>query len=141
MYKKILHATDLRENHFELCQQVVTLAHSLGAELHFLHVVETPLSLQWAQSLGFAELARPVKEDAQTVMTTLGEALNIPASHLHVEVGSAYMGILETIKALGSDLLILGSHSAKALPSFPGSTAHAVAHHAPCDILTMRSAD
>jgi universal stress protein A len=56
-----------------------------------------------------------------------------------VQTGSAHMHILETIKHLECDLLILGSHSRNSLPGFIGSTAHALAHHAPCDILTLRS--
>lgn len=139
MYKNILHATDLSENHFDLCKKVVQLAHSLGANLHFLHVIETPASLQWAQSLGFAELAVPVKDGAQVVMTTLGDALNIPNDHLHVEIGSAYLHILEKIKVFGSDLVILGSHATNSMHTFLGSTAQAVVHHATCDVLTMRA--
>lgn len=139
MYKNILHASDLSENHFELCKKVVKLAQSIGANLYFLHVIETPASLQWAQSLGFAELAAPVKDGAQVVMSTLGDALNIQASNLHVEIGSAYSHILEKIKELEIDLVILGSHSDNSMHTFLGSTAQAVVHHAPCDVLTMRS--
>lgn len=139
MYKNILHASDLSENHFDLCKKVVKLAQSIGANLHFLHVIETPASLQWAQSLGFAELAAPVKDGAQVVMTTLGDALNIPPGNLHVEIGSAYLHILEKIKELEIDLVILGSHSDNSMHTFLGSTAQAVVHHAPCDVLTMRS--
>ena len=141
MYKNILHATDLSENHFYLCEKVVKLAHSLGASLHFLHVIETPASLQWAQSLGFAELATPVKDGAQTVMLTLADALNVSPDNLHVEIGSAYIHILNKIKELECDLVVLGGYSANSLPNFLGSTAHAVAHHVPCDILTMRNND
>lgn len=139
MYKNILHATDLSENHFDLCKKVVKLSESIGANLHFLHVIETPASLQLAQSLGFAELATPVKDGAQLVMTTLGDALNIPPVNLQVEIGSAYSHILDKIKELNIDLVILGSHSNNSMHTFLGSTAQAVVHHAPCDVLTMRS--
>lgn len=139
MYKNILHASDLSENHFDLCKKVVKFAHAIGAQLHFLHVIETPASLQWAQSLGFAELATPVKDGAQVVMTTLSDALNISPENMHVEIGSAYLHILESVKALGSDLVILGSHSTTSMHTFLGSTAQAVIHHAPCDVLTMRT--
>jgi universal stress protein A len=141
VYKTILFATDLKENHYNLCQKAVTFAKILGANIHFLHVIEIPSSLQWAQSLGFAELGVPVKDEAQAVLALLGDALNIPASNLHVEIGSAHTHILSKIKELGCDLVILGSHSVNSLPALPGSTGHAVAHHAPCDVLTLREED
>ncbi|MGQ3891050.1 universal stress protein [Legionella sp. CNM-4043-24] len=138
MYKTILYATDLSEDHFDLCQKAVKLASTLGADLHFLHVIEIPSTLQWAQSLGFAELSVPVKDEAQSVLAVLGEALNVPVDHQHVEIGSAHTHILDYIKKLGCDLVILGSEPVSALPTLPGSTGQGVAHHAPCDVLTLR---
>lgn len=139
MYKHILHATDLSENHFDICQKSIKLAKTLGAKLYFLHVIEIPASLQWAQSLGFAELATPVKDGAQTVMSTLSDALKIPSANLFVEIGSAYMHILSKVNELNCDLVILGSHAPNTFPTFMGSTAHAVLHHATCDVLTLRN--
>ncbi|MGQ3887760.1 universal stress protein [Legionella sp. CNM-1927-20] len=140
MYNTILHATDLSDNHYNLCQQAVSLAQCFKAQLHFLHVIETPASLQWAQSLGFAELAAPVKDDALTTMATLGEALNIPLANQHVEVGTAYNHIITKAVELSCDLIIVGSHSNYTLlPSFLGSTADAVVRHAPCAVLTLRA--
>lgn len=139
MYKNILHASDLSENHFDLCKKSVKFAQSIGANLHFLHVIETPASLQWAQSLGFAELAVPVKDGAQVVMSTLGDALNIPSSNLHVEIGSAWSHILDAVKEFKIDLIVLGSHTDNSMHTFLGSTAQAVIHHATCDVLTMKN--
>lgn len=138
MYKTILYATDLSEDHYELCQRAVALAKVLGADLHFLHVIEIPASLQWAQSLGFAELSVPVKDEAQAVLATLGDALKIPPDHQHVEIGSAHTHILDYITTHHCDLVILGSPSSGSLPGLPGSTAQAVSHHAACDVLTLR---
>ena len=74
MYTKILHATDLKENHYDLCKKAVDIAHTFKATLHILHVIEPPAMLQLAQGLGFAELAAPVKDDAQIVLNLLGES-------------------------------------------------------------------
>ncbi|OGV40935.1 MAG: universal stress protein UspA [Legionellales bacterium RIFCSPHIGHO2_12_FULL_42_9] len=139
MYTRILHATDLKENHYNLCQKAVEIAKAFGATLHLLHVIEPPASLQLAQGLGFAELAVPVKEDALIVLNVLGDSLGIPKSQQHVEIGSIKMHVLEKTRGLGCELLIVGSHDPNNhLPSFLGSTAHAVVHHAPCDVLTVR---
>ena len=139
MYTTILHATDLRENHYQMCSQAVDIANCFHAKLYLLHVIEPPASLQLAQGLGFAEFDHPIKDDAETVMRVLGEALNIPIDQQYVEIGSIKMHVLEKVKELACDLIIIGSHTPSKLPAFLGSTAHAVAHHAPCDVLTLRA--
>src|SRR5215216_7935740 len=126
MYKVVLHATDLSGNHYDLCKQAVKLAHSLNAELHFLHVIEQPTSLLLAQNLGFAELLNPSIKDVQQIMAVLGDDLGIPASHQHVEIGSTYKHILDAVNKYQCDLIILGSHAPTGLPIFLGSTAHTI---------------
>lgn len=139
MYTTILHATDLSQYHYELSQKAADMAHRLKAKLYLLHVIQPPTSLQIAQSLGFADVDAPVKDNAQTVMNVLGEALNIPASQLLVEVGSIKHTILNKAEELGCELIIIGSHSPSHLQPFLGSIAHAVVHHAHCDVLTLRT--
>ena len=141
MYQNILHATDLSENHFAMCQQAVEIAKRFQAKLYLLHVIEAPVSLQLAQGLGFAELYPPTQmlEDAKTVMAALGEAFNLPLDQQRVEIGSIKTQVLETIQALNCQLIILGRHRPSSLPLFLGSTAHTVVQQAPCDVLTLRS--
>lgn len=139
MYKILLHATDLNTNHYALCQQALHLAEKLQARLHLLHVIEQPTSLQLAQSLGFAELVNPAIEDVRQIMAVLGDDLGIPKEQQHVEVGSTHQHILEAVAKYHCDLIILGSHTPTGVPLFLGSTAHAIMHHAPCDVLTLRA--
>ena len=139
MYTNILHATDLSENHFDICKKAMEIAKLFHAKFYLLHVIEPPASLQLAQGLGFAEFDHPVKDDAIAVMRVLGEALKIPVSQQFVEIGSIKMNVLEKVKELSCDLIILGSHTPSKLPTFLGSTAHAVVNKAPCDVLTLRT--
>lgn len=138
VYQCILHPTDLSEDHFELCKKALEIANKFNAKLHLLHVIEQPASLQLAQGLGFAELLQPVKDDALTVMNLVGDALSLPAEQQHVEVGSVKQHILELVKSLNCDLLILGCHQ-RSLSPFLGSTGYTILHHAPCDVLTIRN--
>ena len=128
MYTHILFATDLRENHFNLCKQAAEIATCFGAKLYLLHVIEPPASLQLAQGLGFAEFYRPIKDDAETVL-----------SQQLVEVGSIKEHVLSKAADLACNLIIIGSHTPSNLPTFLGSTAHAVVNHAHCDVLTLRA--
>ena len=139
MYTTILHATDLSENHFAMCQKAVNIAHKLQAKLFLLHVIEPPPTVQLAQGLGFASMASPVKDDAETVMAALGDEFNIPREQLLVEVGSIKTHILDKINCLGAELLIIGKHQATKIPAFLCSTAHTVATEVLCDVLTLHT--
>ena len=139
MYTHILHATDLSETHFELCEQAVALSKKLDACLYLIHVIESPASLQIAQGLGFAEIGRPVKEDAEIVMQVLGEALHLPSTQLFVEIGPIKQRVLEKLDTLKCDLLVIGSHRPHDLSELLGSTARSLVEHAPSDVLTLRT--
>ena len=139
MYKTILHATDLNNTHFELCEQAVAVAARFDARLYLLHVIEAPASLQLAQGLGFAEIGVPVKDDAEVVMRVLGEALDLPEEQLLVESGSVKNKVLEKAAALGCDLLIIGSHTPHELSELMSSTARSLMEQAPIDVLTLRT--
>ncbi|WP_367605455.1 universal stress protein [Legionella sp. W05-934-2] len=139
MYKKVLHATDLKENHFDLCQKAHHIAQEIGASFHLLHVVSPPNSLQWAQSLGFAEFDRPIPDQAEAVLKVVADGLNLPHENLHVQVGSIKQTILTMIKELDCDLLIIGSDTPEGVQTLLGSTANALIHYAPIDVLTLRS--
>lgn len=139
MYKTILHATDLSDTHFELCEQAMDVATRFNARLYLIHVIEAPASLQLAQGLGFAEIGVPVKDDAEVVMATLGEALALPKDQLLVESGSVKNIVLEKSAALGCDLLIIGSHTPHDLSELMGNTARCLMEQAPIDVLTLRT--
>ncbi len=139
VYLNILHATDLNQYHFELCQRAVEIAKCFKAKLYLLHVIHPPSSLQLAQGLGFAEFDAPVKDNAQSVLNVVGESLKIPSSHLLVETGSIKHNILEKAKLLDCKMIIIGSHTPSHLPPFLGSIAHSVIQHAHCDVLTLRT--
>ncbi|MDF1645412.1 MAG: universal stress protein [Legionellaceae bacterium] len=139
MYTHILHATDLSETHFELCEQAVALSKKLGASLSLIHVIETPVSLQVSQGLGFSEISTPVKDDAEIVMHVLGDALHLPKSQLFVETGPVKQCVLEKLTELHCDLLVIGSHRPHDLSELLGTTARSLVEHAPSDVLTLRT--
>lgn len=138
MYKTLLHATDLKENHYQICEQAVAFAKEIKAKLYLLHVIEPPAFLQLAQGLGFAEIIKPVKDEAIEVLNILGEAFDIDKSYLHVEIGSVKQQISNKVKMLGCDLVIIGSHETENMPSILGSTAYSIINNTPCAVLTLK---
>lgn len=138
MYKNILFATDLLSEHEHLIEKAANIAKQFNATLYLLHVIELPTSYQLAQSLGFTELANPAKDDAQTVLSIVGENLDIPVAQQFVEIGSVKEIIFNKVQDLDCQLVICGSRSTHGLETLLGSTAHAIANRAPCDVLTLR---
>ena len=139
MYNVILHATDLRAEHYGMCELAVKFAGHFKAKLYLLHVIELPASLQLAQGLGFAEFDRPVplKTDAQAVMVTIGDALGIPLDQQIVEIGGIKQQVLLQLQSLGADLLIIGHHTDYHIPAFFESSASSLASTIPCNILLL----
>lgn len=138
MYNNILHATDLREEHFHISEKAKAIADYFKAKLYLLHVIELPASVQLAQGLGFTELSHPVKDDALTVIELLGEALGVPKKQQMVEIGSVAEHMFKKVRELNCNLIIIGSHTTEHFATFLGSTASATVHHAPCDVMTLR---
>jgi len=139
VYKTILHATDLSDTHFELCEQAMSVAAHFDARLYLLHVIDAPATLQLAQGLGFAEIGVPIKDDAEIVMRVLGEALRLPSEQLLVESGPVKNRVLEKVAELACDLLIIGSHTPHELSELISSTARSLMEQAPIDVLTLRT--
>jgi universal stress protein A len=137
MSTTILHATDLSESHFNMCERAVDLAKKLQAKLYLLHVVETPSTMVLAQGLGFTEIEspEPLLEDARSVMALLGETLGIPKKQLLIEWGSPKQHILQKEADLGCKMIIVGHHSTNHML---GNTARAIVDEAKCDVLTLR---
>ena len=138
MYNNILFATDLLSKHEHLTEKAALIAKKFKATLFLLHVIELPASYQLAQGLGFAELANPAKDNAQTVLSLIGENFNIPASQQFVEIGSVKEIIFNKVRDLSCELVIIGSRSTHGLETLLGSTAHAITNRAPCDVITLR---
>lgn len=138
MRSTILHATDLSENHFRMCERAVDIAKRFKAKLYLLHVLETPSSMILAQGLGFTEIENPdpLREDAQAVMKVLGETLNIPKKQLLVEIGSPKVHVLQKIIDLGCQMLIIGHHSNN--NSVLANTTRSIIDEVTCDVLTLR---
>jgi nucleotide-binding universal stress UspA family protein len=137
MYKCILHPTDLQANHFSLCEKAKKLADFHKSSLYLIHVIEIPQTLLLAQNLGFAELIMPAKEDAQTVLKTIGDALDIPRNHQFVEIGMVKHHILERADKLKCDLIVMGKHASHSITNLMGSTTYHIMQHAKCDVLTL----
>jgi nucleotide-binding universal stress UspA family protein len=139
MYTNILHITDLNSNHILLGQQATIFAKKINADLHLLHVIEEPSSVQIAQSLGFAEIEPPPVKDAKLVLQILGDALEVPKNNLHVMAGTIKQCVLDLVQKLKIDLVILGNHNPSATPHILEHTGSKILTEPPCDVLIIKN--
>lgn len=137
MRPTVLHATDLSENHFRMCERAVDIAQRFNAKLFLLYVLETPPSMVLAQGLGFTEIdnPEPLLEDATAVMAVLGETFKIPQKQLLVESGSPKIHILKKATDLNTNMIIIGHHTNNRLL---GNTSRSITDEAKCDVLILR---
>jgi len=143
MYQHILFATDFSEDALRVGERARDIARQCGARLSLLHVVEDVTI-----SLGGGYELLPVLPDlpdeallqeARSALGELAQRLEVVDADLWVvNAISTKEGILGAIKDHPIDLIVVGSHGRHGLALLLGSTANAVLHCAPCDVLAVR---
>lgn len=139
-YRHLLLATDFAPESRHVGRRAVELAHRYGARLSLLHVVDyVPLELS-----NDMMLAEPVDVDGRLVeearqnLERLAVELGQGDAQRWVTLGSTGAEIKRTAEEHGVDLIVVGSHGRHGLALLLGSTANAVLHGAPCDVLAVR---
>lgn len=139
-YRHILLAVDFSKESEAIGQRAVDLAKRYGAELTLMHVVanlyEEPM--YDLMSSFPADVEEQLVQNARQSLTDLAQRLGVPAAERVVEVGTPKTGIIQAAKERDADLIVLGSHGVHGLELLLGSTANAVLHAAPCDVLAVR---
>ena len=137
MYNCIIHPTDLQEDHVAYCEQSITLAHQLKADIYFLHVLHLADTWQPAQGLGFAETVPLPIHDAKVVMYALADRFNLGHDHMIIKQLSLQQSILALIDDLQADLLVLGSKQQHFYQHEIFNISQEVGIHTNCDILML----
>ena len=139
-YRHILLATDFAPESRRVGERAVELAARYGARLSLLHVVDyVPLELS-----NDMMLAEPVDvdgrlvEEARESLDRLAGDLGQGDAQRWVVLGSTGPEIKRTAEEHDVDLIVVGSHGRHGLALLLGSTANAVLHGAPCDVLAVR---
>ena len=140
-YQHILFATDFTDEALQVGARAKDIAQRYGARLSLVHVIE-----QMVVSPGYDLLPVLPEVPDEVLQTSSQEALRRLAERLEVQdagqrviIGvSTKEGILEAARELGADLIVIGSHGRHGLALLLGSTANAVLHGAPCDVLAVR---
>jgi universal stress protein A len=87
------------------------------------------------------EFGQELLEQSKQRLQELGEKLGVDQSECFVLQGSTRQEILHLAKERNVDLIVIGSHGRQGIQRLLGSTANAVLHGAPCDVLAVRIKD
>lgn len=138
-YNDILCVVDQSEENRILAQRAAELAELFGARLGLLHVVEH-LPAEVTNNIVLPDheniedhLVTAAKRDLDELKSSLATA----DVSVDVVLGSPRVSIVETAKEKNIDLIIIGRHGRHGISRLLGSTANAVLHHAPCDVLAV----
>ena len=139
-YGHVLLAVDFAQATESLVLKAVGLAQRYDARLSLAHVVEPVIidpsyDVFPAVPLG---MEQELVDKSLSELRKLGLRHGIAVDDCHVVIGSTKTEILRLAEAQQVDLIVVGSHGRHGVALLLGSTANAVLHGAPCDVLAVR---
>jgi len=140
-YTTILLATDFSAHADQAGRRAKDLAERYQARLHLIHVVEEiPLYDLEEDPIIPLDIDLDVERAAQArrQLDRLARQLGLEETPREVLMGRPKSEIVRYAKAQGIDLIVVGTHGHAGLARLLGSTASAVLHAAPCDVLTVK---
>ncbi len=139
-YTHILVAVDFAASSTTLGTRAVELQRLYGARLSFVHIIEhIPLEAGSEMLMGpDFDLEQQLVDSARTRLSDYVKQLGVADAGQHVTQGSTKNEITRLALELQADLIVIGSHGRHGLALLLGSTANAVLHAAPCDVLAIR---
>ncbi len=142
--RKVLFPTDFSEFANDTFAKAAALADDYGAELHVLHVVQTPEMLTQfeavlpvADASFVAEMEKNAREQLEKVVSDeVRRRLEVKTA---LRSGVAFLEIVRYAKDEGIDLIVIPTHGHTGLRhALFGSVAEKVIRKAPCAVLSIR---
>ena len=143
-FQRILVAVDFSEESHHALACAMELAARFAASITLVHVVDPhlgPPDTDVPELTGTGSDAEQFAE-AKLDLNALAEQMLGPCRVVEtmVRAGLAFFEITEAAKALGADLIVVGTHGYTGIKrALLGSTAEKVVRHAPCPVLVARS--
>lgn len=140
MYQRILVAIDISGEAEQVMLKAKSIAEQNQAKLDLIHVVE-PVVIESTFDLTpmiDAEIEDNLVNRSKSFVSSMISRLGMTIDQVLVPVGSTKGEIHDAAKALGSDLIIIGTHGRHGVGLLLGSTANSVLHGAECDVLSVK---
>lgn len=141
VFKKILVAIDGEPIAAHAADLGTELARLAGAEMAFIHVIDSSLVNAADTGIQPEVLVAAAKEEAKKLIADFRKRLPRQAVALEfVQVGSPATEIVNAARDWPADLIVIGSHGRGGVKRvLLGSVAEGVMRHAPCPILVART--
>jgi nucleotide-binding universal stress UspA family protein len=140
--RKILLPTDFSEPSRRAVEYAASLAKSLDASVHLIHVLEEPLMVGAARAAAQTTEAREQRyQDGRATLIDVASTLHRPANVVSVEVrtGIAAEEIVRAAIDYGCDLIVMATHGRSGMKHLMmGSVAEKVIRTAPCPVMVVR---
>jgi nucleotide-binding universal stress UspA family protein len=135
--------TDFSQCSLQAVEYAAELARALGSKLILLHVAEPSIYAEHLLQVSPAadDLNQNLVEKSRERLQAIGrgKTADCAPDQVLVRLGHAHSEITDTAKALGADLIVLGTHGNSSLTHESlGSTAERVVRQAFCPVLTVR---
>ena len=142
-YTHILVAIDFSKSADKVLSKACNIAERDKTRLSLLHVVEYQPPIDFTNepllvNNWFVD-EEVFMEQAKTFLQDLSKKHHLKNTGLEVRVGTPKHEISTFVKDQQCDLVIMGSHGRHGISLLLGSTANAVLHAMPCDILTIKT--
>ncbi len=138
--KKILVPVDFSDCSNKALQYAIPFAKQFNAKLILLYVVQPYLPVPEFPMVDVEPVLRQIREtgkkELEKLQRTVGNKIPL---EIALREGTPYLEIINAVKELGIDLIILSTHGRTGLAHiFIGSTAERVVRHAGCPVLVVR---
>ena len=140
-YTHILMAIDFTKSADQVLAKARDITQRNNAKLSLLHVVEYMPPVDYANDPMVSNWVvndNEMLEQAKKSLQNFSKQHNLKDVNLNVLFGRPKYVIAQYVKDHQCDLVIIGSHGRHGISLLLGSTASAVLHEMPCDILTVK---
>lgn len=141
-YSHILAAVDFSEAAESVLKKSSEIARRNKARLSLLHVVEylPPIDSAFDPMLASNWMLDEdaLLEHARQSLKKISDRFELSNAKLEVRLGTPKQEITRYVEEYQCDLVVISSHGRSGLNILLGSTANAVLHAMPCDILTVK---
>lgn len=141
-YKHILVAVDFSASAIQVLNKAREISTRNNAKLSLIHIVEylPPIDSVYEPLLSNSWVIDETKmlEQAKNSLEEFSRQQKLEGAELYTQLGTPKYEISQFVKQQQCDLIVLGSHGRHGIALLLGSTANAVLHEMPCDILAVK---
>ena len=140
---RILISLDLTDEADDVLSAAMAQAKAVDSRQVDLVTVVKPVAYSYAgfdsgSASVLAGLDNHLREHAEGVMKEKAAKYDIDPDRIHIKMGHPATEIRTVAEELQTDLIVMGTHGRHGLGRLLGSTANAVLHGVPCNVLVVR---